>query len=117
MVPLETFCLWPAEFFWAVMLLFMAKPSTLVILCGSCSWKKIQGGHGWHSILKYNNCTVYAKIVHTSKLRIYKPDEPGFFIIPCYVACLAVDNIPGIRSRKQGDTDGTSNIVLPCPGS
>jgi hypothetical protein len=23
----------------------------------------------------------------------------------------------GIRSRKQGDTDGTSNIVLPCPGS
>ncbi len=22
-----------------------------------------------------------------------------------------------IRSRKQGDTDGTSNIVLPCPGS
>ncbi len=24
---------------------------------------------------------------------------------------------PNIRSRKQGDTDGTSNIVLPCPGS
>jgi hypothetical protein len=23
----------------------------------------------------------------------------------------------GIRIRKQGDTDGTSNIVLPCPGS
>ncbi len=23
----------------------------------------------------------------------------------------------GIRSRKQGDTDGTSNIVLPCPSS
>ncbi len=22
-----------------------------------------------------------------------------------------------IRSRKQDDTDGTSNIVLPCPGS
>jgi hypothetical protein len=22
-----------------------------------------------------------------------------------------------IRSRKHGDTDGTSNIVLPCPGS
>jgi hypothetical protein len=22
-----------------------------------------------------------------------------------------------IRSRKQGDTDGTSNIVLPCPSS
>jgi hypothetical protein len=22
-----------------------------------------------------------------------------------------------IRSRKQGDTNGTSNIVLPCPGS
>jgi hypothetical protein len=25
--------------------------------------------------------------------------------------------LANIRSRKQGDTDGTSNIVLPCPGS
>ncbi len=27
------------------------------------------------------------------------------------------NRLADIRSRKQGDTDGTSNIVLPCPGS
>ncbi len=32
----------------------MAKPSAFVILRGSCSWKNIHGGHGWHRILKYN---------------------------------------------------------------
>ncbi len=26
-------------------------------------------------------------------------------------------NLANIRSRKQDNTDGTSNIVLPCPGS
>jgi hypothetical protein len=61
------------------MLFFMAKPSALVILYGSCSWKNIHGEHKWHSILKYNYCTACANIVHTSNLRIYKPDVPGFF--------------------------------------
>ncbi len=65
----------------------MAKPSSFVILCGLCSWKNIHGGHGWHSILKYNYCTECAKTVHASKLRVYKPDKLGFFTIPCYVQC------------------------------
>jgi hypothetical protein len=69
----------------AGLLCFMAKPSALVILCVLCSYTNIHGGHGWHSILKHHYCTACANIVHTSKLRIYKPDEPGDFIIPCYV--------------------------------
>jgi hypothetical protein len=28
-----------------------------------------------------------------------------------------ISMVTSIRSRKQGDTDGTSNIVLPCPSS
>jgi hypothetical protein len=76
-----TFCLWAIVFCWAIMLFFMAKPSALVILHGSCSWKIIHGGHKWHSILKYNYCTARSNIVHTSKIRIYKPDEPGVFIV------------------------------------
>ncbi len=67
--------------------IFHGKPSTLVILCGLCSWKNIQGVHGWHSILKYKCCTACANIVHTSKLIMYKPDEPGVFEILWYVQC------------------------------
>ncbi len=66
-----------------------------VVLCGLCSWKNIYGGQGWHSILKFNYCTACANIVHTSKLRMYKPDELVFSEYPAmYSACPAVDNIP-----------------------
>jgi hypothetical protein len=41
-----------------------------------------------------NLCTACANIIHTSKLEMYKPDEPGFFIIPCFNAGSAMDNIP-----------------------
>ncbi len=45
--------LWqPTVFRWAVISCFMAKPSALVILCVSCSWTNIHGGHKWHNILK-----------------------------------------------------------------
>jgi hypothetical protein len=40
--------LWPTVLLWAVMFYFMAKPSALVILCETCSWKNILGGHEWH---------------------------------------------------------------------
>ncbi len=71
----------------AGLLCFMAKPSAFEILCGLCSRKNIHGGHGWHNSLKYNYWIACANIVHTSKLRMYKPNEPGVFIIPCYVQC------------------------------
>jgi hypothetical protein len=81
MVSLESFWLWPTVFHWAVMFHGQA------LLCGLCSWKNIHRRHGWHSILKYNCCTACANIVHTLKLRMYKPDEPRVVIIPCYVRC------------------------------
>ncbi len=82
----------------------MAKPSPLAILCGSCSWKNIHGGHGWHSILKYNYFTVCAKILHTSMLRIYKPGERGVFIKPCYVQCGPCSGrYPQLTNLMRGD--------------
>jgi hypothetical protein len=48
----------------------------------------------WHGILKSNYCTACANTVYASKLRVYKPDEPGFFIIPCFSVHSARDNIP-----------------------
>jgi hypothetical protein len=47
---------------------FMAKPSALVILCGFSG--RISMEDTWHSILKYNYCTVHADIVHPAKLRL-----------------------------------------------
>ncbi len=83
LVSLETFCLWPTVFCWATA---VSHGQALVILYGLCSWKNsIHEGHGWHSILMYNCCTACANIVHTLKLRMYKYDEPGVLIIPCYV--------------------------------
>jgi hypothetical protein len=72
----------------------MAKPSAFVILCGLCSWMNIHGGHRWHRILKYN----YALHVQISfilqSLKVYKMDEVGVFIIPCFSVRSATDNIP-----------------------
>jgi hypothetical protein len=41
--------------------------------------------------------------------------------LSCYIIIIGGVGVPvslrHIRSRKQDNTDGTSNIVLPCPGS
>ncbi len=61
-------------------------------------------------------CNLFTRIVEVH--RLWTKDTvvkytyiAVIFIIKDVVSC------GNIRSRKQGDTDGTSNIVLPCPGS
>jgi hypothetical protein len=39
---------------------------------------------------------------HTSKLKMYKLDERGGFIIPCFSARSAIDNIPNQPISKKG---------------
>ncbi len=82
--------------------MFMAKPSTLVILCGLCSGKNIFEGNEWHSTLKYNYFTECANIVHTSELKMHKPDKPGDFIIPCYVQQAPCGGLPQTTNFMRG---------------
>jgi hypothetical protein len=52
-------------------------------------------------------CTAYANIVDNSKLKMYKPDKLGVFIIPCFSARSVVDNIP---NQPICGSNGVSDI-------
>ncbi len=96
----------------AGLLCFMAKPWALVIFCGLCSWKNIYGGHEQHSVLKYDCCITFAKIVHISKLRIYKPDERGVIIVS--LLC-TVCTLPWTISLTNQFCESWPSMVLCIP--
>ena len=70
--------MWPLTVFRCA-IWFLAKHSTLVILCGSCLWTSVHEDTG-HCILKqnwYRHCLCRC-CSYTSKLIIKPDDEPGF---------------------------------------
>ncbi len=53
-------------------------------------------------ILKYNYALHVQILFILQSLKMYKPDEPGVFIIPCFSARSAMDNIPNQPILKKG---------------